>query len=126
MNKILKIISITILTTLLVACSALPKYVTHKNINDKVYVVPHKPLEVPKMQGKLEFPEYNSQGKTPTNYIVESNSQTDLLVAPPEEYAQPANTAPIGVLGEDEELKQLHKQVNPNATPSKKSIWGDN
>lgn len=125
MNKILSSIITIILTTVVSGCSSLPKYFKATNKNDRVYVAPHKPLELPKIKGDIELPAPNADTSPVNHYVVEPVASTKPLTLPPLKYEQPANTAPIGVLGEDEELKELRRKPNPDATPSKKSIWGN-
>lgn len=126
MNKIVKKLSILMPSIFLVACSKLPSYFAPSNINDKVYITPHKPLEIPKLKGVVNFPEPNDSSGIAKHYVVESDVNSEDLTLPPAQYAEPAVTAPIGVLGEDEEMKELRRKPNENVTPSKKSIWGGN
>lgn len=124
MNKIVKKLSILMPSIFLVGCSKLPSYFAPSNINDKVYITPHKPLEIPKLKGVVDFPEPSDSSGISKNYVLKSGISSEDLTLPPPQYAQPAVTAPIGVLGEDEEMKALRIKPNENVTPSKKSIWG--
>lgn len=58
--------------------------------------------------------------QNPVSYLPSSNPH---LVHPPVQFMQPAPTAPIGFVGEDEDAKDLRMSKKEYLTPSKKSLF---
>lgn len=95
------------------------------DINEKVYVLPHKPLLIkshinPNQPLPMPGPVGNS---TAVPYIIQQQAPSASLVKPPKRYQIPAATAPEDEFGEDEAVKARRREENPNAKATKKSIF---
>lgn len=99
-------------------------FLSPTDINEKVYVLPHKPLVKTHINPMQPLPSPSATIVAPTApYVIKNQTASTHLVKPPQRYVVPADTAPVNVLGEDEEVKKRRLEVNPNNTPSKDSIW---
>lgn len=99
-------------------------FLSPTDINEKVYVLPHKPLVKTHVNPTQPLPSPAATIVAPTvPYVIKDQTPSTYLVKPPQHYVVPADTAPVNVLGEDEDAKQRRLESNPNNAPSKDSIW---